>query len=31
MSLKVSLIEKNEVIGDFELKKDVVPRIRRCM
>jgi hypothetical protein len=31
MSLKVSLIEKNEVIGDFELTKDVVPRIRRCM
>jgi hypothetical protein len=31
MSLKVSLIANNEVIGDFELTKDVVPRIRRCM
>ena len=31
MSLKVTLIENTEVIGDFELTKDVVPRIRRCM
>ena len=31
MTLKVTLIENKEVIGDFELKKDFTPRLRRCL
>lgn len=31
MRLRVILIKTNELIGDFELAQDVMPRIRRCM
>ena len=31
MTLKVILLENNEVIGEFHLKKDANPRLRRCM
>ncbi len=31
MTLRVTLIKSNEVIGDFELKRDVTPRIHRCL
>lgn len=31
MTLKVTLLENNEVIGNFELKQNVTPRIQRCL
>lgn len=31
MTLKVTLLENKEVIGDFELERGVTPRLRRCL
>lgn len=31
MKLKVILLENNEVIGEFDLRKDATPRLHRCM
>lgn len=31
MTLKVTLIENNEVVGNFELKQNVTPRLVRCL
>ncbi len=31
MTLKVTLIESKEIIGNFDLTRDAVPRLHRCL
>ena len=31
MTLTVTMTDSNETVGTFELKRNVTPRLRRCM